>query len=270
MPCGAPELVHALDERRRKAVLAAAQQADPSSYLRCCPSTPLRAADSHCRRRRRVSCDRRWLHDGLQVARLAIHRELTVGAGALAQHGVDVVRPRARLPSSSTTSSTNSSSSSARSRIGTSARLPKSISLPSSPSAPRATCSPRSARGGTAGSPGSACSSRCSLTTIAWHSAPSMTASSGRVGTSQTRNSSVPNVGCGRTSHQIFLRVVDAVQIDEQLECSSRTRSTSRSDRGRRCAGNRRKIVVRYDFSPVSRPIQNGELVESASRCGRK
>ena len=30
------------------------------------------------------------------------------------------------------------------------------------------------------------------------------------------------------------------------------------------------KIAVRYDFSPVSRPIQNGELVESASRCGRK
>ena len=29
-------------------------------------------------------------------------------------------------------------------------------------------------------------------------------------------------------------------------------------------------MVVRYDFSPVSRPIQNGELVDSASRCGRK
>jgi hypothetical protein len=27
---------------------------------------------------------------------------------------------------------------------------------------------------------------------------------------------------------------------------------------------------VRYDFNPVSRPIQNGELVDSASRCGRK
>ena len=53
---------------------------------------------------------------------------------------------------------------------------------------------------------------------IAWTSAPSITAASGRVGTSQTRNSSVPNVGCGRTSHQIFLRVVDAVQFDEQLD----------------------------------------------------
>src|SRR5262249_13985944 len=39
----------------------------------------------------------------------------------------------ARLPSSSTTSSTNSSSSPARSRIGTSTRLPKSISRPSMP-----------------------------------------------------------------------------------------------------------------------------------------
>ena len=27
---------------------------------------------------------------------------------------------------------------------------------------------------------------------------------------------------------------------------------------------------MRYDFRPVSRPIQNGELVDSASRCGRK
>ena len=34
--------------------------------------------------------------------------------------------------------------------------------------------------------------------------------------------------------------------------------------------GKRRKTVVRNDFSPVSRPIQNGELVDSASRCGRK
>ena len=34
--------------------------------------------------------------------------------------------------------------------------------------------------------------------------------------------------------------------------------------------GNRRNTVVRYDLSPVSRPIQNGELVDSASRCGRK
>jgi hypothetical protein len=34
--------------------------------------------------------------------------------------------------------------------------------------------------------------------------------------------------------------------------------------------GNRRKTVVRYDLRPVSRPCQNGELVESASRWGRK
>ena len=34
--------------------------------------------------------------------------------------------------------------------------------------------------------------------------------------------------------------------------------------------GKRRKTVVRNDFKPVLRPIQNGELVESASKCGRK
>ena len=34
--------------------------------------------------------------------------------------------------------------------------------------------------------------------------------------------------------------------------------------------GNLSKTLQRYDFSPVLRPIQNGELADSASRCGRK
>ena len=34
--------------------------------------------------------------------------------------------------------------------------------------------------------------------------------------------------------------------------------------------GKSRKTMLRYDLSPVLRPIQNGELVESASTCGRK
>ena len=34
--------------------------------------------------------------------------------------------------------------------------------------------------------------------------------------------------------------------------------------------GNRSKTLQRYDLNPVFMPIQNGEFVESASRCGRK
>ena len=45
-----------------------------------------------------------------------------------------------------------------------------------------------------------------------------MMAASGRVGTSQTRNSSVPNVGCGRTSHQIFLASSMQCRSIEQLD----------------------------------------------------
>ena len=44
-------------------------------------------------------------------------------------------------------------------------------------------------------------------------SAASVMESSARVGTSQIRNSSVPNIGCGRTSHQIFLAL--------SMQCSS-------------------------------------------------
>src|SRR2546428_13947371 len=47
--------------------------------------------------------------------------------------------------------------------------------------------------------------SRYSLTMMAWANAAMATASSTLVETSNMRNSSVPNVGCGRTSHQIFL-----------------------------------------------------------------
>ena len=34
--------------------------------------------------------------------------------------------------------------------------------------------------------------------------------------------------------------------------------------------GNLSNTFVRYDLRPVFMPSQNGELVESASRCGRK
>src|SRR5690242_2039939 len=95
------------------------------------------------------------------------------------------------------------------------------------------------------------------------------TASSTLVQQSNMRNSSVPNAGCGRTSHQIFLPL--------SMQCSFTSRLTKFSYAlhdsncsGTPVRGNRRKTVVRKDFSPVFRPIQNGELVESASKCGRK
>ena len=34
--------------------------------------------------------------------------------------------------------------------------------------------------------------------------------------------------------------------------------------------GNLSNTLQRYERSPVSMPSQNGELAESASRCGRK
>src|SRR5579864_8575747 len=111
--------------------------------------------------------------------------------------------------------------------------------------------------------------SRCSFTTIACVSAAMATASSTLVVTSHIRNSSVPNVGCGRTSHQIFF------PLSMQLSFTSRLRKFSYALHDSNCSGTpvrgkRRNTVVRKDFSPVLRPIQNGELVESARRCGRK
>src|SRR5262249_34721667 len=100
---------------------------------------------------------------------------------------------------------------------------------------------------------------------IACVSAAIATASSTFVVTSHMRNSSVPNVGCGRTSHQIFL------PLSMQLSLTSRLMKFSYADHDSNCSGtpvrgNLRKTVVRNDFSPVFRPIQNGELVESASK----
>src|SRR5262249_34638765 len=94
-------------------------------------------------------------------------------------------------------------------------------------------------------------------------------ASSTLVVQSHIRNSSVTHVGCGRTSHQIFL------PLSMQLSRTSRFTKFSyalhdSNNSGTPVRGNRRNTVVRKDFRPVFRPIQNGELVESDSRCGRK
>src|SRR6185369_3468090 len=102
---------------------------------------------------------------------------------------------------------------------------------------------------------------RCSFTIIAWVSAAMATASSTLVVTSHMRNSSVPNVGCGRTSHQIFL------PLSMQFRRTSKLTKFSYSLQdwnisGTPVRGNLRNTVVRNDFNPVLRPIQNGELVE--------
>ena len=93
--------------------------------------------------------------------------------------------------------------------------------------------------------------------------------SSTRIGMSQTRTSSVVKNGCGRTSHQIFFA------LSMQLVRTSRLTKFSKSAHdvnvsGMFVRGKRSKTLQRYDFRPVFMPIQNGELVESASRCGRK
>src|SRR6266852_4911877 len=111
--------------------------------------------------------------------------------------------------------------------------------------------------------------SRCSLTTMACVSAAMATASSTLVETSNMRNSRVPNVGCGRTSHQIFL------PLSIQLSFTRRFTKFSYALHDSNCSGtpvrgNRRNTVVRKDFKPVFLPIQKGELVESARRCGTK
>src|SRR6202040_2327238 len=110
---------------------------------------------------------------------------------------------------------------------------------------------------------------RCSLTTIACVRAAMATASSTLVVTSHMRNSSVPNVGCGRTSHQIFFPVSMQFSFTKRLVKFSYALQDSNCS-GTPVRGNLRKTVVRNDLSPVLRPIQNGELVDSARRCGRK
>src|SRR5580658_4263045 len=104
---------------------------------------------------------------------------------------------------------------------------------------------------------------------MAWVRAAMATASSTFVVTSNIRNSSVPNVGCGRTSHQIFLPLSMQFNFTSRLMKFSYALHDSNTS-GIPVRGKRRNTVVRNDFRPVLRPIQNGELVESASKCGKK
>src|SRR3984893_13474445 len=104
---------------------------------------------------------------------------------------------------------------------------------------------------------------------IAWVSAAMATASSTFVVTSHILNSSVPNVGCGRTSHQIFFPL--SMQINFIFWFTTFLYALHDSNcSGTPVRGNLRNTVVRNDFSPVFLPIQNGELVDSARRGGRE
>src|SRR5262249_37111327 len=104
---------------------------------------------------------------------------------------------------------------------------------------------------------------------IAWNSAAMHTASSTRVQTSQMRNSSVGNFQLGRTSHHSL--VPSGMQL---VLTSVSTRSLSSAhdanSGGMPGGGRGRKRVVRYDFNPVLRPIQNGDDVHRQRTCGRK
>ena len=86
---------------------------------------------------------------------------------------------------------------------------------------------------------------------------------------SQTRNSIVSKKGCGRTSHQIFLPLSMQLVLTRIRTNSSNSAGVSKYS-GMLVRGKRSKTFVRKLFRPVFRPSQKGELVERASRCGRK
>src|SRR6059058_3803407 len=96
---------------------------------------------------------------------------------------------------------------------------------------------------------------------IAWKRAARQTASSTRVQTSQMRNSSVGYFQLGRTSHQILLP--SGMQL-VRISVSTRSLNSNHDVNvgGMPERGKWRKMMLRYDFSPVFRPIQKGELVD--------
>src|SRR5579872_866168 len=100
-------------------------------------------------------------------------------------------------------------------------------------------------------------------------SAAMASVSSTRIGRSQMRTSSVEKNGCGRTSHQIFFALsMHFVRMSRLVKFSYSDQLANVS--GMFVRGNLSKTLQRYDLSPVSIPSQNGELAESASKCGRK
>ena len=85
---------------------------------------------------------------------------------------------------------------------------------------------------------------------------------------SQIRTSMVPKLGCGRTSHQISR--IDSIALALTRVIINRWNSAQLSRRyGSPAVGRLSKILLRQDARPVSAPLKNGELAESASKCGR-
>src|SRR5687768_3995611 len=93
--------------------------------------------------------------------------------------------------------------------------------------------------------------------------------SSARIGKSQIRTSCVEKKGCGRMYHQNRLALSIELVLMRSLTKPSKSAQLANMS-GMFVRGNLSNTFVRYDFSPVFMPSQNGELVESARRCGRK
>src|SRR5918911_1680589 len=104
---------------------------------------------------------------------------------------------------------------------------------------------------------------------MAWKIAATQIASSTRVHTSQIRNSSVGYLGLGRISHQI-LEPSGMQRVRTSISTNCLNSAWDWNTGGMPVRGKARKMMLRYDFNPVSRPIQKGELVERHSTWGTK
>src|SRR3990170_6559920 len=84
---------------------------------------------------------------------------------------------------------------------------------------------------------------------------------------SQMRNSSVPNPGCGRMSHQTsrMLRIVPA-PIKVRMNLWNWPQLSSWY--GSPAVGSDSNTFERTEARPVSRPCQNGDEDDSAKKCG--
>src|SRR5262249_37012767 len=104
---------------------------------------------------------------------------------------------------------------------------------------------------------------------IAWKRAAMHTASSTRVQTSQMRNSSVGYFQLGRTSHHSLVPSgIELVRTSDSTRYSSSAQELNSGGMPER--GKWRKMMLRYDFSPVLRPIQKGDDADRQRMCGRK
>ena len=85
---------------------------------------------------------------------------------------------------------------------------------------------------------------------------------------SQMRTSTVPNLWCGRTSHQIS-RIVLMKPVSIMWFTSQTYSLQLRISVGSPAVGRPSMIFERCEWRPVLRPSQNGLLTESASSVGR-